>query len=303
MSNQAWQLIDRPVTKSTMYEFYSGVTSPKPRLTNPRAQAGPGSRSRTRGKPLRTYGKRAAASDARGETALKKKRTSDEESPLESGTPEAVEASAPLTTKASATDGITATTATKTQANVGKGSIMSFFKPVSQPTLSASSTLLDEVEFNSSSSSPLPPSPPQPSRAERRKPRFLKFRGNSLPRIDTEESENDEENGSETDDKKAGGRSNRETRKLRRGDSRSPLRNRHESPRNEGSDVERAKRPKAKPSPTVQTTLNISCQAAFSECKVCNTVWNPLHPDDVKFHKKQHAAVLRAKRKLKENEL
>jgi hypothetical protein len=68
------------------------------------------------------------------------------------------------------------------------------------------------------------------------------------------------------------------------------------------SDVKVGKKAKGK-SPAVQTTLNLSSQAAFSECKVCNTVWNPLYPDDVKFHTKQHAAVLRARRKEKENEL
>ncbi len=47
----------------------------------------------------------------------------------------------------------------------------------------------------------------------------------------------------------------------------------------------------------VQTTLNISNQAPFSECKICDTVWNPLYPDDVKYHTKRHAAQLRTKKK------
>ncbi|OAR05727.1 hypothetical protein LLEC1_03455 [Akanthomyces lecanii] len=46
----------------------------------------------------------------------------------------------------------------------------------------------------------------------------------------------------------------------------------------------------------VQTTLNISNQAPFSECKTCDTVWNPLYPDDVKYHTKRHAAQLRTKK-------
>lgn len=54
---------------------------------------------------------------------------------------------------------------------------------------------------------------------------------------------------------------------------------------------------KDKHKPTFQTTLNISSQAAFSECKVCDSVWNPLFPDDVKYHTKRHAAVLRARSK------
>lgn len=58
-----------------------------------------------------------------------------------------------------------------------------------------------------------------------------------------------------------------------------------------------AKPASAKPTPTVQTTLNISSKPSFSECKVCDTVWNPLYPDDEKYHKKRHAAVLRAKKR------
>lgn len=174
---------------------------------------------------------------------------------------------------------------------------MSFFKPVPQPSSAASSP----QESKEASPPSLPSPPPQSSRAEtRRKPRILKFRGSPLPRIDTEELDCGSETGSGTDTKKE---EESLVRRPRRGNSRSPMHNRQESPRNETSDAEKSKRSKAKPSPTIQTTLNISSQAAFSECKVCNTVWNPLHPEDVKFHKKQHAAVLRAKRKLKGIEL
>lgn len=50
----------------------------------------------------------------------------------------------------------------------------------------------------------------------------------------------------------------------------------------------------------VQTTLNISSQATFTECKRCNTVYNPLYPGDVRYHTKRHAAILRARRKKDE---
>lgn len=53
----------------------------------------------------------------------------------------------------------------------------------------------------------------------------------------------------------------------------------------------------------MQTTLNISSQAAFAECKVCDMVWNPLYPDDVKYHDKRHRALLRRKRRLEEEKL
>lgn len=57
------------------------------------------------------------------------------------------------------------------------------------------------------------------------------------------------------------------------------------------------KPPTARLAAAVQTTLNISSKPSFSECKVCDTVWNPLYPDDEKYHKKRHAAVLRAKKR------
>ncbi|KAG6001065.1 hypothetical protein E4U21_004708 [Claviceps maximensis] len=55
--------------------------------------------------------------------------------------------------------------------------------------------------------------------------------------------------------------------------------------------------------PAVQTTLNISSKAAFAECKVCDMVWNPLYPDDVKYHEKRHKAVLRRERKKEAEKL
>ncbi|TQV92924.1 ATPase, vacuolar ER assembly factor, Vma12 [Cordyceps javanica] len=68
------------------------------------------------------------------------------------------------------------------------------------------------------------------------------------------------------------------------------------------SDGSESKRLRRKSWPTeVQTTLNISNQAAFSECKICDTVWNPLYPDDVKCHTKRHAAHLRTKKKTRDD--
>jgi hypothetical protein len=69
------------------------------------------------------------------------------------------------------------------------------------------------------------------------------------------------------------------------------------APEIEEGTEETPKSASAKPTPTVQTTLNISSKPSFSECKVCDTVWNPLYPDDEKYHKKRHAAVLRAKKR------
>lgn len=45
----------------------------------------------------------------------------------------------------------------------------------------------------------------------------------------------------------------------------------------------------------VQTTLSLSIGggAGMKECKVCDTVYNPFHPEDVKVHAKRHAVVLK----------
>lgn len=45
----------------------------------------------------------------------------------------------------------------------------------------------------------------------------------------------------------------------------------------------------------VQTTLslNIGAGAGMKECKECDTVYNPFHPEDVKVHAKRHAVVLK----------
>ncbi|KPM40260.1 hypothetical protein AK830_g6264 [Neonectria ditissima] len=265
----------------------------------PPAQAGTESRSRTRGKVLRTYGKRAAATEARSEPPLKKQRTSEEELQPEDSTPKAESAPVPETNPATGDD-----TAARPKTEVKKGSILSFFKPVSQPPPVTSSPQVDEMESKSNpAASPpacLATSPPATSRIEtKRKPRILKFRGSSLPGIDTEAVDGNQAESEPDDQEDSQDEEPTQCRKY----PRPRLQLRQLSPANEVQEEEKLKKPKAKPSPTVQTTLNISSRAAFSECKVCNTVWNPLHPEDVKFHKKQHAAIIRAKKKLKESEL
>lgn len=45
----------------------------------------------------------------------------------------------------------------------------------------------------------------------------------------------------------------------------------------------------------VQTTLNLAYGngSGMKECKVCDTLYNPLHPEDIKIHAKRHAGVLK----------
>lgn len=87
--------------------------------------------------------------------------------------------------------------------------------------------------------------------------------------------------------------------------NRSAEENKENTTRDQDGDERTDETPKpstTKAAATVQTTLNISSKPSFSECKVCDTVWNPLYPDDEKYHRKRHAAVLRAK-KRKSDEL
>lgn len=56
---------------------------------------------------------------------------------------------------------------------------------------------------------------------------------------------------------------------------------------------EQPKKPTRTKSAPVQTTINLSTKSTFEECKICQIVFNPLHPPDVKFHTKKHKAILR----------
>ncbi|SPO07616.1 uncharacterized protein DNG_10311 [Cephalotrichum gorgonifer] len=48
----------------------------------------------------------------------------------------------------------------------------------------------------------------------------------------------------------------------------------------------------------IQTTLNLSTKLPFKECKLCDTVYNPLHAADVKLHQTMHARKLAASNKV-----
>lgn len=52
----------------------------------------------------------------------------------------------------------------------------------------------------------------------------------------------------------------------------------------------------------VQTTLSlaIGSSAGMRECKLCDTVYNPFHPEDVKVHAKRHAVVVKRERKAED---
>ncbi|WAO89079.1 Zf-C2H2-3 domain-containing protein [Fusarium falciforme] len=257
-------------------------------LTLFRTNSSASSALRMRAKPLRTYGKRSTTREnSPREPSPKKRRISTEETSLKKRNFKSVDTESPSLPEITATGGKDSTEPTASDRNspkdvVKKGSILNFFKPVS----SSSSTVAPSPKSDEPQPESTPPSsPPQPPRIEpRRKPRILRFGGSSLPTISNEETESDVQDDDE----------NVENREDGKGPARSPLKEQHTT----NTTTTKPKKPKQQ---TVQTTLNISSQAPFSECKVCNTVWNPLYPDDVKYHTKQHAAVLRA-RKKKESE-
>lgn len=66
------------------------------------------------------------------------------------------------------------------------------------------------------------------------------------------------------------------------------------------SHKKRKTQPKRKDS--VQTTLSlaIGSSAGMRECKLCDTVYNPFHPEDVKVHTKRHAVAVKREQKSEE---
>ncbi|KAI8718312.1 Zf-C2H2-3 domain-containing protein [Fusarium sp. LHS14.1] len=270
-----------------MYADYSDTPWTPSNLTFFRTNNSAPSSLRMRAKPLRTYGKRGTTREnSPREPSPKKRRISTEATSLKKQNTKEDDEESPSLPKITAAGGKDSTKPTASDSKspkdvVKKGSILNFFKPVS----SSSSTVAPSPKSDEPQPQSTPPSsPPQPPRIEtRRKPRILRFGGPSLPTVNNEETESDAQ-----DDEEAEG-----NRKEGKGPTRSPLKEQHTT------NTTATKPKKLKPQ-TVQTTLNISSQAPFSECKVCNTVWNPLYPDDVKYHTKQHAAVLRARKKESE---
>jgi hypothetical protein len=226
------------------------------------------------GKPVRTYGKRSAT-ESRGETAAKRVKTSYEtEQRLSDGNNSTTSSSIyPRSTPSTITGESYHSSdedeeGTPGPKSKGKGcSILSYFKPVQAATPISRS---DATSVRSS----MPPSPCQDrSRPPKRPRRMLRLR----PAVPSSPSQ--PEKAEEPVETPACDKEN------------TP------APEEEEETAEPLKLSNSKPSSGVQTTINISSKASFSECKVCDTVWNPFYADDEKYHKKRHAAVLRAKKR------
>ncbi|UKZ67588.1 uncharacterized protein TrAtP1_008743 [Trichoderma atroviride] len=268
----------------------------------------PGLHHRKRDKPLRTYGRQTSTPE-QSEPPSKKARISVERERQQQEKSASTLTSANGGTKSdddAAVAGASAVAAHQQDASaqnkaekpgesLKRGSILSYFKPTLQQVPHADAPSQQLQDSPEKSSSPPPPT--------KRKPRLLRIKA-------TTHKSSDQSSSQETDDNPA------PQKRRGRPPLKSHISNTHKatssnkdttaSPSSSPSPTKQSaiKPKKNKPSsPAIQTTLNISAQAAFSECKICNTVWNPLYPDDVKYHIKTHKAVLRAEKKRKTDEL
>ncbi|OTA07181.1 hypothetical protein A9Z42_0080750 [Trichoderma parareesei] len=288
---------------------------------------------RKRDKPLRTYGRQPSIPEAQSEPPLKRRRVStvkqqqqqqDEEAEEEEVTAIPERSKDVPGAEATPTEPSPETKTTQDTPNEikpdtkraasSKGSILSYFKPAQAP----SKATKDETQPPSQESQSQPEdepssSPPKRKQPTRRKPRLLKFKSLTHESPDESSSQDQDESPHTSDETTPQFRRPLKTTTPNALSS-EPLSTStfstppSLSPRKTSLRNHQKARP-SKPSssssssPSIQTTLNISSKAAFSECKICDTVWNPLYPDDVKFHNKTHKAVLRAQKKRKMDEL
>ncbi|QYS95774.1 zf-C2H2_3 domain-containing protein [Trichoderma simmonsii] len=240
-------------------------------------------------KPLRTYGRQTSTPEAQSEPPLKKQRLSalkqPEEKPIlpadtSEDVPKPDDAAVTATSEAKTTQDDPNQSKAETRAqSPKKSSILSYFKPAPQKPKD------DSLSQSQGSQAEEPIAPPESPKRKpsKRKPRLLKIKATTHDTPDQSSQESDSHSGDPLQN---------ETSNTTLSSSTSP------SPAPEQKKPSRNPKPLSKTRPpSIQTTLNISAQAAFSECKICNTVWNPLYPDDVKFHNKTHKAVLRAQKR------
>ncbi|KAJ3496299.1 hypothetical protein NLG97_g2762 [Lecanicillium saksenae] len=244
--------------------------------------------SRKRDKPLRTYGRQPTATpEPRSEPQAKRVRTTyavhhDKNikplgiTPLEDDAPTVAPIFKPKP-QPSVEEDQENTPPSKPEPNVpAKRSILNYFKPVTTHLTQIKPTKTNIKPVAEPAEEKLAQAAPRPKR------RLLRIRSQSIE-SDDETEKGDDSNAEQGEDEP------RPTRKRRLGGGGLA-----------SSDSRRVRRKPA--SAEVQTTLNISNQAPFSECKICDTVWNPLYPDDVKYHTKRHAAHLRAKKKREDDD-
>lgn len=231
--------------------------------------------------PIRTYGRRptGSATAGGGEPPAKRRKSGHAgvDGPVEASASDGKATGEEAAPKSPATGPPPAETDGAAE-RPAKGSILNYFRrevktederPRRQSVKEDSSRELDTTS----------PPPERPRAGERRR-RLLRIRPAILPPSD-DDVQGEEEGDS---DKENGTADGNEPERRPRPDV--PPGNRN------AEDAKRRRSSRRKP-PGVQTTLNLSARPAFSECKFCNTVWNPLYPDDVRYHGKRHATVAR----------
>jgi len=245
---------------------------------------------RKRDKPLRTYGRRQPPiADARTEPPAKKRKSTHDESESEDvKTAEKNAASATGPTTSPEQPG-----RDSGKAKPAKDSILNYFKRQPPPSAATSSGLTSGTCPEETTASP--PSPPPISNRKRRTPRLLRIRPALLPELGEDEQHDDEDHGDSEKENRDQTKKGKEILKS------VPRAEKTPSSENSKRSVDsptasQAKTLRTKSKPTVQTTLNLSSRPAFDECRVCNTVWNPLCPDDVRYHSRRHATVVRRER-------
>ncbi|KAL6897115.1 hypothetical protein GGI43DRAFT_410281 [Trichoderma evansii] len=260
---------------------------------------------RKRDKPIRTYGRQTSTPEAQSEPPSKRARISGErEKQQRQETSASSQHSANGTIKsdddATVADASAQNKSEKPEEPSKKGSILSYFKPALQvpkadaPSQQSQNSLLEEPAS--------PQSSPEPKQLAKRKPRLLKIKATTQEPSD--QSSSSQETQSPAPQKRRGRPLKNAISNTATPEAISSNKDAASSSSSSPSPIQKSTtKPKKKLSPSIQTTLNISAQAAFSECKVCNTVWNPLYPDDVKYHIKTHKAVLRAQKKREMDEL
>lgn len=253
--------------------------------------------SRKRDKPMRTYGRQATATpEPRSEPPTKRARTTYAVHEDKNVKPLGIamsEVDAPICipvykAKPQPTAGEDQENQppSKPEPNVpAKRSILNYFQPVTTHLTQVSPAKTNiRPDAKLAVEKKVEPAP-RPRR------RLLRIRSNQSTNSDGEATEGDEHNCERERDK---------ANEMVKGKVRPGCKRRLAGGSAATSDSKRAKR--KHPCTEVQTTLNISNKAPFSECTICDTVWNPLYPDDVKYHTKRHAAHLRTKKKKPEDD-
>ncbi|CAI6093544.1 unnamed protein product [Clonostachys chloroleuca] len=179
-----------------------------------------------------------------------------------------------------------------------KLSILSYFQPVK-----AVAGDLPSKNRTSPSSPPSPQTPPAVRVKRKRAPRLLKLRPTTQTSIEesSEDEELEESLSTPMDDLEESIRIHNITRVSKTDVGSILYRNGSPAESDTTSETSSVSRLKSAHKSLVQTTLNISSKAPFSECSLCNIVWNPFFPDDVKFHKNRHTAMLRVRKRKEES--